>query len=753
MKWKICVLAIGLLLVSGMLIEVGGEMFGEESIESEPEPTDLADSSWPKLRGNRRNTGFTEVDTSYVDGTEKWNFSIGDQSITSPVIGEDGMIYFGTGDVYEETGDLYAVNPDGAEKWRYSTGGSIQSSPAIGEDGTIYFGSNDGYLYAVNPDGSLKWRSNMSPFYESVSSSPAIREDGTIYVGTVYDDLYAVHSERTEGEPGEEKWSFETDGSIKTSPAIEEDGTSYVTTNGGSLYAIYPNGTEKWRFEADDMIQTSPAIGEDGTIYVGSGFGMGPDDTNVYAINPDGTEKWHFETDDTVSSSPAIGEDGTLFIGSNDNNLYAIHTEHTDGEAGTEKWRFENLADVRSSPVVGGDGTLYFGTINYDFIALHTEVTEGEAGTEKWRRFGDSDSTPSTSPAIAEDGTIYYTASNGRLYALGGVPSAPLDLEATSGTGRVELDWVPPLEKGGGEFIGYNIYRGNESDDLGLIAELDEGTTSYVDEDVIGDRTYHYRVTAVSGDGEGEESAEAEATPSVDWTRLDYISIEPDEETTTAGESVEYTALGYDADGEKMTVLTEDVEWSIEEGAGGEWVGSEYTSEKVGEWSIYADYVLEGEEFTTDGSLTVEPASVSYVVIEPQDDVKVEEGETIDFSAEAYDGFDNLVEDDDAAFDWKNADDAGSFEEEDIGEYEVVASLDGVGSDPVEVTVEESTFLSNYWWILVILAVVALVVGILFVIMKREATRSPLQQRFEQQNRREAEMEERPSQEDETEMG
>ena len=737
------------LLITSVVGMVDGEGLEEMNRESESEPTVLADSAWPKVRGNRKNTGFSEADTSHLDGTERWRLSLGEQSLSSPTIGEDGTIYLGYGDPYEQTGELYAVNPDGTEKWSYSTDGSIQSSPTVGEDGTIYMGSNDGYLYAVNPDGDLKWRSNMSPFYESVSSSPTIGEDGTIYVGTVYNDLYAVHSEHTDGEPGTEKWSFETDGSIKTSPAIGADGTLYVTTNGGSLYAIHPNGTEKWSFSADDMIQTSPAIGENGTIYVGSGFGVGPEDTNVYAINPDGTEKWSFETDDTISSSPAIGEDGTLFIGSHDSNLYAIHTEHTDGEPGTEKWSFEILGDVRSSPVVGGDGTVYFGTSNYDFIALHTEVTDGEAGTEKWR-FEEGYST-STSPAIAEDGTIYYTSTNANLYALGGVPSEPRDLEATSGTGKVELDWEPPLEEGMRGFIGYNIYRGTDSEDLEIVAEVGVDTTSYIDEDVIGERTYYYRVTAVSGDGEGEESDGVEATPSVDWTRLDDIGIEPCEETTTAGKSVEYTAFGYDASGDEMAVLTEDVEWSIEEGAGGGWVGSEYTSEKAGEWSIHADYVREGEEFTADGSLTVEPASVSYVVIEPQDDLKVEESETIDFSAEAYDEFDNLVEDDDAVFYWKNADDDGSFEEDDIGEYEVIAYLDGVESESVEVTVEESSFLSNYWWILVILAVVALVVGILFVIMKRETTRSS-RQRFERQNRQESKMEERSSQEDEKDI-
>ena len=728
------------LLIASVASIVEGGGLEETYKEAEFETADLSDSAWPKKRGNRKNTGFIEVDTSYVDGTEKWRFSIGDQSMTSPVIGEDDTIYFGTRDPYTEAGNLYAVNPDSTEKWRFTSSASIESSPAVGENGTIYFGSTDGFLYAVNPDGSLNWRSNMGPFSESVSSSPNIGEDGTIYVGTVYNDLYAVHTEHTDGEPGTEKWSFETDGSIKTSPAIGEDGTLYVSTNGGSLYAIYPNGTEKWSFSADDMIQTSPAIGEDGTIYFGTGFGLGPDDTNVYAINPDGTERWSFETDDTITSSPAIGDDGTLYIGSHDSHLYALHTEHTDGEPGTEKWRFEVTGEIRSSPVIGGDGTVYFGTFNFDFLALHTEHTDGEPGTEKWR-FEDGYST-STSPAIAEDGTIYYTSTNGDLFALGGVPSAPQDLEATPGTGQVELNWEPPLEKGGGGFIGYNIYRGTDSEDLERVAEVGEDTTSYLDEDVIGDRTYYYRVSAVSGDGEGEESNDVEATPSVDWTRFDHIGIEPGEETTTAGESVEFIAFGYDTNGDEMAVLTEDTEWSIEEGAAGEWVGWEYTSENAGEWSVYAEFVQDGEVYTDEVSLTVEPASVSYIVIEPQEDVTIIEGKTISFSAEAYDEYDNLVEDDDEEFTWKNADGDGYFQKYDAGEYEVAASLDGESSESVQVNVEEPGFISNYWWLFVVLAVLTLLIGMVLLVVKRRNSRSLSQRRFEQQDNLETHIEE-----------
>jgi fibronectin type 3 domain-containing protein len=45
---------------------------------------------------------------------------------------------------------LYAIYTNGSLKWKFGAEGHIDSSPAIGSDGTIYFGSNDNYLYAIN---------------------------------------------------------------------------------------------------------------------------------------------------------------------------------------------------------------------------------------------------------------------------------------------------------------------------------------------------------------------------------------------------------------------------------------------------------------------------------------------------------------------------------------------------------------------------------------------------------------------------
>ena len=62
-------------------------------------------------------------------------------------IAASGTIYISAGE------NLYAVNSNGTLRWKFANGvpRSIWSSPAIGADGTIYFGSDDGNLYAVGP--------------------------------------------------------------------------------------------------------------------------------------------------------------------------------------------------------------------------------------------------------------------------------------------------------------------------------------------------------------------------------------------------------------------------------------------------------------------------------------------------------------------------------------------------------------------------------------------------------------------------
>ncbi|MHB1844935.1 MAG: outer membrane protein assembly factor BamB family protein [Deltaproteobacteria bacterium] len=77
-------------------------------------------------------------------GSVSWLFPSANVT-SSPAIGGDGTIFFGTQD-----GTFYAVHPNGTIRFSLATGGTISSSPAIGPDGTVFFVSDDGNLYAVH---------------------------------------------------------------------------------------------------------------------------------------------------------------------------------------------------------------------------------------------------------------------------------------------------------------------------------------------------------------------------------------------------------------------------------------------------------------------------------------------------------------------------------------------------------------------------------------------------------------------------
>ena len=68
---------------------------------------------------------------------------------------------------------------------------------------------------------------------DSVVSSPAVL-DGVVYVGSADHFVYAV-----DAKSGEQRWKFETNGSISSSPAVS-DGVVYIVSGGADicLYAL-----------------------------------------------------------------------------------------------------------------------------------------------------------------------------------------------------------------------------------------------------------------------------------------------------------------------------------------------------------------------------------------------------------------------------------------------------------------------------------------------------------------------------------
>jgi outer membrane protein assembly factor BamB len=165
------------------------------------------------------------------------------------------------------------------------------------------------------------------------------------------------------------------------------------------------DGTEKWRFPLYYRASNDPIIDDDGTIYIMGEYEGLP--VYLYAINPDGTEKWKFGLDGQIIGSTAvIGEDGTIYIGSWDCRLYALNPN------GALKWTFHAGSSIATSPAIAEDGTIYFGTM----LSGNKIFAVNPDGSKKWHyQAGDS---IHSDPAIGDDGTIYIGSRDNFLYAL-----------------------------------------------------------------------------------------------------------------------------------------------------------------------------------------------------------------------------------------------------------------------------------------------------------------------------------------------
>jgi len=356
------------------------------------------DSSWSTQSHDTHHTGRSPYSTNGNLGNEKWRFVTDSWIEDTPVIDNEGKVYFGCMNWF-----VYCLYPNGMINWMFRTDGMILgSSPAIDENGTIYIGSWDCKLYAINPDGTEKW---SFPSGGSIDSSPAIAEDGTIYFGNFGEKVYAVNPN------GTEKWHYILDGDTTCDPVIGDDGTIYIGSFDTYFYALYPNGTLRWRFKTGHYIKGPASIAEDGTIYVGSW------DDYLYALYPNGTMKWQYAVAYGTETNPSIASDGTIYVGGWE-TLWAIYPN------GTLRWEFYLGSDRHihmSSPAISAEGTIYVGT-NIGETSGGEIIAVNPDGTERWRKRIANEWVDS-SPSIAEDGTVYigsaYDMGGGYLYAFG----------------------------------------------------------------------------------------------------------------------------------------------------------------------------------------------------------------------------------------------------------------------------------------------------------------------------------------------
>jgi len=113
-------------------------------------------------------------------GQQIWRVHLRGQMLGSPVIDGEGNIYVGVslekrGE--ESHGTLVCVKgASHAVSWEYDAGAAIESTPVIGDDGMLYFGDNDGVIHAINLDGQRQWTQHVgSPVRSAGTITPSKR--------------------------------------------------------------------------------------------------------------------------------------------------------------------------------------------------------------------------------------------------------------------------------------------------------------------------------------------------------------------------------------------------------------------------------------------------------------------------------------------------------------------------------------------------------------------------------------------------
>lgn len=262
-------------------------------------------------------------------GSEKWAFSTrqpyrkgnkphdGKYDVdTSPLVLDDGSVVFGC-----DT-NLFALRPLlGGVRWMFEAGAGrakIFSSPAMGHDGTIYFGTQGRFFFALSQSAKVLWHQKTG---RDNDSTAAIGDDGTIYFGS--DD----HNLRAMAPGGELRWEVDLGHPVRAPVSVGHDGTVIASTYGPEPFiaAFAPrDGRELWRFAARPGdgahygIQSGALVDAEGYVYFGGR------DHYIYCLSPSGEPVWEFETGDQVDSGPVLGPDGTLYVGSDDRRLYAF---------------------------------------------------------------------------------------------------------------------------------------------------------------------------------------------------------------------------------------------------------------------------------------------------------------------------------------------------------------------------------------------------------------------------------------------
>ena len=139
--------------------------------------------------------------------------------------------------------------------------------------------------------------------------------------------------------------------------------------------------------------------------------------------------------------------------------------------------------------------------------------------------------------------------------AKAGTSLAPTGLTATAvGRDRIDLSWTAPIDDGGSAITGYRIESSADGSAgwADLVADTGSDATTYSHTGLMPNTTFHYRVSAINGEGASDPSGAANAT-TADYPAV-TVSFEQAAYTVAEGETQSVTVT-LNADPERTVAI------------------------------------------------------------------------------------------------------------------------------------------------------------------------------------------------------
>lgn len=360
---------------------------------------DPADSSWPTVDGNWRNSRQSNVNGP-ATANLAWRFFAGisgnsaSTRISAVLALDNGNLVF-SADNNSSGSCLWCLAADGSLQWRKSVQqNSYRGQPSLGKFSGQLYCSLDGKLQAIDPlSGTLLWEaeSTTSGGLNIVGESPG----GTVYALAA--SKYLVGFAVDDGSQIVDPIQFNDKAGYVPETLITDEGMIYIMAYFGgehiilvvdgelglpvdSLHmperligmALSPDGitmfatdkycrtraidlascNELWKQQATSSLDGNPpAVMADGTVIVLNGEGL------LSALDPNtGEILWSFAAlyPDEKTTGLVIGRDGTVYYGSNERRIYAVRD-------GVLQWQSPDMqiTGFNGAGSLGGNGNYY----------------------------------------------------------------------------------------------------------------------------------------------------------------------------------------------------------------------------------------------------------------------------------------------------------------------------------------------------------------------------------------------------------